>query len=61
MSNNIPFYPLLRRDVDIVIALDTSADIQTTPWFERTDGTNCILRKSKFQDMPNNEESLAGL
>jgi len=38
MSNNIPFYPLLRRDVDIIIALDTSADIQTTPWFERTDG-----------------------
>jgi phospholipase A2 len=40
MSNNIPFYPLLRRDVDIVIAIDTSADIQTTPWFERTDGPN---------------------
>jgi len=38
MSNNIPFYPLLRRDVDIIIAIDTSADIQTTPWFERTDG-----------------------
>jgi cytosolic phospholipase A2 len=38
MSNNIPFYPLLRREVDIVVALDTSADIQTTPWFERTDG-----------------------
>src|SRR5271170_7953320 len=38
MSNNIPFYPLMRRDVDIIIALDTSADIQTTPWFERTDG-----------------------
>jgi cytosolic phospholipase A2 len=40
MSNNIPFYPLLRRDVDIVIALDTSAHIQTTPWFERADGTS---------------------
>jgi len=39
MSNNIPFYPLLRREVDIVIALDTSADIQTNPWFERADGT----------------------
>jgi cytosolic phospholipase A2 len=38
MSNNIPFYPLLRREVDIVIALDTSADIQTNPWFERTEG-----------------------
>jgi cytosolic phospholipase A2 len=38
MSNNIPFYPLLRRNVDIIIAVDTSADIQTTPWFERTDG-----------------------
>ena len=40
MSNNIPFYPLLRRDVDIIIALDTSADIQTTPWFERTEGSS---------------------
>jgi cytosolic phospholipase A2 len=38
MSNNIPFYPLLRREVDIIIAIDTSADIQTTPWFERADG-----------------------
>ena len=59
MSNNIPFYPLLRRDVDIVIALDTSADIQTTPWFERTDGTNPQLptkRYVNFQDTQNNEE-----
>lgn len=39
MSNNLPFYPLLRRNVDIIIALDSSADIQTTPWFERTDGS----------------------
>ena len=39
MSNNIPFYPILRREVDIVIVLDTSAHIQKNPWFERTEGT----------------------
>lgn len=56
MSNNIPFYPLLRRDVDIVIALDTSADIQTTPWFERTDGTLLSSTQINNQVMPNKEE-----
>jgi hypothetical protein len=42
MSNNLPFYSLLRRQVDIIIALDASANIQTTPWFERTDGSQPI-------------------
>lgn len=40
MDNNIPFYPLLRkgRDVDIIISLDLSADIQETPFFDRAEG-----------------------
>jgi phospholipase A2 len=38
MSNNLPFYPLLRRDVDILIAVDSSADIEVAPWFSRTEG-----------------------
>ncbi|KAG0177885.1 hypothetical protein DFQ28_005226 [Apophysomyces sp. BC1034] len=40
MDNNIPFYPLLRqgRDVDVIIAIDLSADIQTAPHFERAEG-----------------------
>ncbi|CCG83017.1 Putative uncharacterized protein [Taphrina deformans PYCC 5710] len=38
MANNMPFYPLLRRNCDIIIALDSSADINTTPWFSRTEG-----------------------
>ncbi|CAO3617653.1 unnamed protein product [Mucor hiemalis] len=40
MDNNIPFYPLLRqgRDVDIIISLDLSADIQDTPFFDRAEG-----------------------
>ena len=40
MDNNIPFYPLLRqgRDVDIIISLDLSADIQETPVFDRAEG-----------------------
>lgn len=39
MSNNIPFYPLLRRDCDIVIAIDSSADIdkQGHVWFSETE------------------------
>ena len=44
MSNNIPFYPLLRRNVDIIIAIDSSADIRTTPWFERTDVVTPLLQ-----------------
>lgn len=40
MDNNIPFYPLLRkgRDVDIIISLDLSADIQDAPFFDRAEG-----------------------
>ncbi|KAI7875620.1 FabD/lysophospholipase-like protein [Lichtheimia hyalospora FSU 10163] len=40
LDNNIPFYPLLRkgRDVDVIFAIDLSADIQTAPHFERAEG-----------------------
>lgn len=40
MDNNIPFYPLLRkgRDVDIIISVDLSADIQDMPYFNRAEG-----------------------
>ncbi|KAG1225015.1 hypothetical protein G6F35_003658 [Rhizopus arrhizus] len=39
MDNNIPFYPLLRegRDVDVILAIDLSADIQTAPHFARAE------------------------
>ncbi|KAF9979840.1 hypothetical protein BGZ65_005931, partial [Modicella reniformis] len=39
MDNNLPFYPLLRpgRDVDVVVAFDSSADIESVPWFEKAD------------------------
>ncbi|KAG8995132.1 hypothetical protein FRB90_000255, partial [Tulasnella sp. 427] len=33
---NIPYYPLLRRDVDCIIALDASADLQDL-WFSRAE------------------------
>ncbi|CAO3630753.1 unnamed protein product [Cunninghamella echinulata] len=40
MDNNIPFYPLLRKDrqVDVILAIDLSADIQTAPHFDRAEG-----------------------
>jgi phospholipase A2 len=40
MDNNIPFYPLLRkgRDVDIILSIDLSADIQDMPYFDRAEG-----------------------
>ncbi|KAI7868007.1 acyl transferase/acyl hydrolase/lysophospholipase [Spinellus fusiger] len=40
MDNNIPFYPLLRqeRKVDVILAIDFSADIQTSTHFERAEG-----------------------
>lgn len=40
MSNNLGCYPLMRkgRDVDIVIAFDSSADIQTANWISYTSG-----------------------
>ncbi|KAF9299821.1 hypothetical protein BGZ74_008610 [Mortierella antarctica] len=39
MDNNLPLYPLLRpgRDVDVILAFDSSADIESVPWFEKTD------------------------
>lgn len=39
MDNNIPFYPLLRegRDVDVILAIDLSADIQTATHFDRAE------------------------
>lgn len=40
MSNNLPLYPLLRegRDVDILIAFDSSADIRIGNWLSVADG-----------------------
>ena len=40
MSNNLPIYPLLRpgRNVDILVAFDSSADIQTDNWLSVADG-----------------------
>ena len=39
MSNNLPIYPLLRpgRDVDIIIAFDSSADIKKENWLSVAD------------------------
>jgi phospholipase A2 len=40
MSNNLPLYPLLRpgRNCDVIIAFDSSADIQIANWLSLTDG-----------------------
>ncbi|KAF3903111.1 Lysophospholipase [Orbilia brochopaga] len=40
MSNNLATYPLLRhgRDVDIVVAFDSSADIKVANWISLTEG-----------------------
>ncbi|KAI8143261.1 acyl transferase/acyl hydrolase/lysophospholipase [Fennellomyces sp. T-0311] len=40
LDNNIPFYPLLRegREADVIIAIDLSADIQTSAHFDRAEG-----------------------
>lgn len=40
MSNNLPIYPLLRqgRDIDILIAFDSSADIKQENWLSVADG-----------------------
>ena len=40
MSNNLPIYPLLRdgRNVDVLIAFDASADIQSENWLSVVDG-----------------------
>jgi phospholipase A2 len=39
VDNNIPFFPLLRegRDVDVILAMDLSADIQTATHFDRAE------------------------
>jgi len=38
MDNNLPLYPLLRpgRNIDVILAFDSSADIESVPWFEKT-------------------------
>lgn len=40
MSNNLPLYPLLRRDrnVDIIICFDASADIKQENWLSVAEG-----------------------
>lgn len=40
MSNNLPLYPLLRagREVDILIAFDSSKDVKTENWLSVADG-----------------------
>jgi len=39
MDNNLPLYPLLHpnRDIDVIIIMDASDDIEKTTWFPRTD------------------------
>ena len=39
---NIPYYPLLRRKVDCIIALDASADSQDL-WFTRAEGESYFI------------------
>ncbi|CAO3643620.1 unnamed protein product [Cunninghamella blakesleeana] len=53
VDNNIPFYPLLRkdRDVDVIIAVDLSADIQTAPHFDRAEG---YVKRHKISGWPLN-------
>lgn len=40
MSNNLPIYPLLRprRDVDVIVTFDASADIKRENWLSAVDG-----------------------
>ncbi|KAI9754831.1 MAG: hypothetical protein M1815_005402 [Lichina confinis] len=40
MSNNLPIYPLLRpgRDIDIVVAFDSSSCIRSENWLSKVDG-----------------------
>ena len=51
MSNNLACYPLMRRDrnVDIVIAFDSSADIQTANWIGYAEG---YAKQRKIQGWP---------
>ena len=40
MSNNLPLYPLLRRDrnIDIIVCFDASADIKQENWLSVAEG-----------------------
>jgi cytosolic phospholipase A2 len=40
MANNLPIYPLLRRDrkVDVIVAFDASADVRGDNWIKVVDG-----------------------
>jgi phospholipase A2 len=51
MSNNLACYPLMRkgRNVDIVIAFDSSADIQTANWIGYAEG---YAKQRKIQGWP---------
>jgi phospholipase A2 len=51
MSNNLGCYPLMRkgRNVDIVIAIDSSADIQNANWIGYTSG---YAKQRKIQGWP---------
>ncbi|KAL9550550.1 hypothetical protein MBANPS3_004673 [Mucor bainieri] len=51
MDNNIPFYPLMRegRDVDVILAIDLSADIQTATHFDRAES---YIKRRDIQGWP---------
>lgn len=51
MSNNLACYPLMRkgRNIDILIAFDSSADIQTANWIGYTEG---YAKQRKIQGWP---------
>lgn len=51
MSNNLACYPLLRRgrNVDILLAFDSSADIETANWLSFTEG---YAKQRKVQGWP---------
>lgn len=51
MSNNLACYPLLRRgrNVDILLAFDSSADIQTANWLGFAEG---YAKQRKIQGWP---------
>jgi len=51
MSNNLACYPLMRkgRNVDIIIAFDSSADIQTANWIGYAEG---YAKQRKIQGWP---------
>ncbi|KAI9316508.1 acyl transferase/acyl hydrolase/lysophospholipase [Dichotomocladium elegans] len=53
LDNNLPFYPLLREDrkVDVIFAIDLSADIQTAPHLKRAEG---YARRRGIEGWPKN-------